>query len=323
MITILGSGFGLYGYLPALVDGCSQRIVLMERYRTVFDARPELKRFAKDLEWRPDETAALDCATGVVLALRPTDQVKLIRRCLAIDSIEFLLLEKPLAASPEEALQVLAELTNSEKACRIGYTVRFPRWGTRLLHEIASVGKNGNLRIHWTFMAHHLRNNLQNWKRFDSQGGGALRFYGIQAIALLAECGYDNVIASRVSGRTTDEPEKWLGIFSGPQLPRCEVVIDSRAPQNIFRIEYSSIEDNKTSTTAYAALEDPFDDDIDVDCRSVDDRRVPILTKLYGSLREDSQDKYQWYATTVRLWESAESNKEFVQHICFTKEALR
>jgi len=101
--AIIGSGFGLYGYLPALVDACAQRIVLPERYRLRLDERPELASFADDVQWQAMEDGALDHATGVVLASRPTDQVQWISQCLARSGIERLLLEKPLANSPARA----------------------------------------------------------------------------------------------------------------------------------------------------------------------------------------------------------------------------
>lgn len=45
-IAILGSGFGLYGYLPALVAHCVQRVVLPERYRQRLEERSELAQYA-------------------------------------------------------------------------------------------------------------------------------------------------------------------------------------------------------------------------------------------------------------------------------------
>ena len=42
--TILGSGFGLYGYLPALLD-LGHMVTLPTRYQAVVAGRPELSRF--------------------------------------------------------------------------------------------------------------------------------------------------------------------------------------------------------------------------------------------------------------------------------------
>ena len=58
MFAILGSGFGLYGYLPALVEGCEQPVVLPERYRARFDERSELARFAINVQWEDDESGS-------------------------------------------------------------------------------------------------------------------------------------------------------------------------------------------------------------------------------------------------------------------------
>ena len=71
--AILGSGFGLYGYLPALQAlGC--RVVLPLRYRSIIENRAELSGFAERIGWAADDTDAIDQADAVVVARRPADQ---------------------------------------------------------------------------------------------------------------------------------------------------------------------------------------------------------------------------------------------------------
>ena len=45
-VLILGSGFGLYGYLPA-VYSFSKRIYLNEKYEKIFKNKKELSKFKK------------------------------------------------------------------------------------------------------------------------------------------------------------------------------------------------------------------------------------------------------------------------------------
>ncbi len=311
MFAILGSGFGLYGYLPALVDGCAQRIVLPERYRASFFARSELARFASGVQWELDESAALDCADGVVLALRPLDQNEWLHRCLARSNIERLLLEKPLAHSPEAAAATFDDLIRSCKVFRIGYTFRYTPWGMQKLSALGSTRRSGSLSIQWSFCAHHFRHDLQNWKRFNATGGGVIRFYGIHIIALLAEIGYREVFLSRAFGSSPDEIEKWMAVFTGSGLPECEVLVDTRSNVNKFLVEQSSNPSVGQTTTVFANLSDPFD----LESKSCQltriDQRVPILSRLCRSLWEEGANDYEWYDATIKLWRRTEDKTRF------------
>lgn len=310
MFAIFGSGFGLYGYLPALVSGCGERVILPERYRGRVGDRPELDHYATNLRWADDEFAALKCADGVVLALRPADQTVWISRCLAHSNIRYLLLEKPLAYSPEVAANVLDELVLSAKVFRVGYTFRYTSWGKKLLSTLCSTRGCGLVSIRWSFLAHHFRYDLRNWKRFQRTGGGAIRFYGIHLVALMAEIGYRNVIRSRALGISLDEVEKWIATFSGPGLPECEVVVDTRSIVREFLVtQVSSF--SAGLITVFANLSDPFDSEDAIYQPGRIDQRVPVLTQLCHSLREEGTNEYEWYDATIKLWSRIERETQF------------
>lgn len=312
IFAILGSGFGLYGYLPALVDGCAQRIVLPERYRARFIERPELARFVSGVQWRADEDSVLDCAEGAVLALPPINQSKWIPRCLSRSNIKSLLLEKPLAHSPEVAAVIFDDLIRSCKVFRLGYTFRYTTWGKKMLNAfVPQKRETGSLSTRWSFLAHHFRHDLRTWKRFHATGGGAVRFYGIQIIALLAEIGYRDVTLSRAFGTSPDEVEKWIAVFAGSGLPECEVVVDTRATVNRFQIEQMFTQDVGLPDTVFANLSDPFDAETDAYPLGGLDRRVPLLSQLCRSLCEEDPNPYEWYDATIKLWGSIEAKTQF------------
>jgi len=62
MFTVFGSGFGLYGYLPALIDTFGEPVALPESYRATVQARPELARCLPSIRWAADRDAALALA---------------------------------------------------------------------------------------------------------------------------------------------------------------------------------------------------------------------------------------------------------------------
>ena len=74
VFTILGAGFGMYGYLPALMD-LRSKVVLPLRYRSVLAGRPELAQYVQKIVWSSDVEDALAKSSAAIVALRPVDQV--------------------------------------------------------------------------------------------------------------------------------------------------------------------------------------------------------------------------------------------------------
>ena len=255
----------------------------------------------------------LDKASGVVLALRPTDQLEWIPVCSGRSNLRYLLLEKPLAHSPEVAASVFEDLLHTDKVFRIGYTFRYTDWGRRLLQTLISKNEGGFLSLQWSFMAHHYRYNVPNWKRFAASGGGAIRFYGIHVLALLAELGYRDVIMSQAFGEFSEEQERWSAIFTGTGLPEFKAVVDTRSPIDKFVLERISDSHGGRVTTALANLVNPFESIDSSDEIGRLDLRVPILTQLCRSLWEERVNEYDWYAAAIELWRTVEERLQFIQ----------
>jgi predicted dehydrogenase len=309
---ILGSGFGLYGYLPALIDGCSHYVVLPERYRKSFIERPELAQYSSSIDWKTDEEAVLDCVDGIVLALSPVIQREILHKCLTRSSIRSLFLEKPLAHTPDVATEIYNELIRSRKVFRLGYTFRYTPWGKELLNTFITAKKaSGSFFIHWSFYAHHYRYEMYKWKRFHNQGGGAIRFYGIQIIALLAEIGYLDVKISRSFGVNLNESEKWVAVVSGLGLPDCKIVVDTKSSVNKFQIGLNIYSSKELPMKYSVNLSDPFELENRTYQLDRTDRRVLILSQLCNSLCEDNTSIYEFYKATIKLWRIIEEKTNF------------
>ena len=209
--AILGSGFGLYGYLPALISGCDKQVYLPERYRAKLRERTDVRHFEDIVRWRSDDEAILEEVDAVVISRRPRDQEQLIRRCVDTPHIQALIIEKPLGMTPGSALAVLDALEASRKSYRIAYIFRYMPWTAQLRQALQSHDASDSIRIVWRFRAHHYAHRLRNWKRQVSEGGGALRFFGIQLIGLLAEIGYRDVANSQFTSSRQNECECLVG----------------------------------------------------------------------------------------------------------------
>jgi predicted dehydrogenase len=292
MFTIVGSGFGLYGYLPAVVEGLGEEVVLPRAYEARGRARPELERALAGVRWVADAEAALAEATAIVIATPPARQLEVAARCAALPRIERIVLEKPVAVTPALAQALLEQLRAAGKRVRVGYTLLDTQWH----RDLRWPRSGGEVALTWTFMAHHFARDLANWKRRHDEGGGVLRFFGVHLLALLAHHGYEEVKAPVLEGEVPGEPERWSALFSGPGLPDCHVRVDSRSTTDRFEIAMAG-------GVSVAALQDPFERER---AEAGADRRVGVLVRLLRSF--DSQDR-PWdnlYARTNDLWRQAE-----------------
>jgi hypothetical protein len=297
MFTVVGSGFGLYGYLPALVEAFGDPVLLPQASRERIEARAEVAPYLDRVRWKQTREEALAEATGVVVATLPSLQPGIVRQCLGSGRIASLVLEKPLAVTPAEAIALLDDVRRAKKRCRIGYTLLHADWAPRLAWP-----ERGDLSIEWTFLAHHFARGLDNWKARHADGGGALRFYGVHVIALLAQRGYREVAGSVLRGADPAKPEEWQAVFSGPRLPPCRVRIDSRSLAPRFRIG--------TSDAALVDLREPFEREPPLGPADAD-RRVGVLARLLATLRSDDAPYDALHDAACALWEATESATRF------------
>lgn len=301
-VGILGSGFGLYGYLPA-VAGLVETVVLPRRYQATFEAREDIGRFAKDIDWAGDDEEVLRRCDALIVGRRPADQVELVRRALSTyPAIDRFLLEKPLAPDPRQARQLLVDLREAGKHTRVGFTFRYTPWAERLRGWLSTADPTTPLSIDWRFNAHHYRTQLETWKRRPSQGGGVLRFYAIHLVALLAEFGYHDVEWSSIRSSGEDDDHRWQARLCGPGLPSCDLMVDSKAAETRFLVMAGS---GPGSTAPFAvAFGDPFDEAP----ASALDRRVDVLTSLCREFAKASPPELpNWYARSVDLWAAIEA----------------
>jgi len=302
MFGIFGSGFGLYGYLPAVLQTFAKPVLLPERYRETVNNRSDISRYLPQIEWRASEAAILQEATGLVIAQRPEDQAKKIEACLQYPGISRLILEKPLASTPDEAKTILKVLEKSKKIFRIGYVFRFTPWAKTVKKWILNHQGQGSINFDWQFMAHHYASGKYNWKRTVPAGGGALRFYGIHLIGLLAEWGYDRVVSSQIITSMDDEAPLWRAEFSGKSLPACIININSQASRTCFIVTTH----NGCTNMPLVDLSDPFEiSDIPSDGQ-LEDRRLLVLKALCEDLREETSNPLDWYWKAIEIWEKSE-----------------
>jgi predicted dehydrogenase len=299
-VGILGSGFGLYGYLPAVLDLGAQ-VAMPVRYREKLLSREDVRHLDPRVEWAPGgDEEIFATVTALIIARRPADQVRAVRSALTATSIKRLLLEKPVAPSPEVAAGILDCLEKAGRSIRIGFTFSGTAWAQALSIWMGDATPRATLDIAWQFQAHHYTNAIQNWKRRVSEGGGALRFYGIQLLGLLAELGYDAVLTSELGSDGPDDAARWTATVTGPGRPSCRLAVDSRNSEALFAVTG----ERSPGSAFQLRLRDPFQE---ARVEGARDRRVTLLSRLCKSLLREASGTPDWCRRSVDLWQDAET----------------
>jgi len=172
-VAIVGSGFGMYGLLPAfsgieeckVVSICGKNSERMQNYCK----KLSLNRYA---DWR--EMLQKEKPDAVAIAVIPKHQYEIAKYALENGIAVFA--EKPLTTSVDTSL----ELNKLAKKKSLPNMLDFLYPEIPELHEAKKAIENGligeilNINVDWTFLSYDLRNSIKSWKTDVEQGGGAL-----------------------------------------------------------------------------------------------------------------------------------------------------
>jgi predicted dehydrogenase len=313
MIGIIGSGFGLYGYLPAVAATTNEKILIVERYKEKFYNRPELFIFENNIQWVKDLNELIESANCVILSVTPAMQASIIKEYILGSGIKNLILEKPVDVSPQASIQILKKLEISEINFRIGYTLRYTDW----VQSIINIKKRNKLattiNIYWSFLAFHYRNNISTWKRNDWEGGGVLRFYGIHFIALSCLLNYDAIERSVIYGFSEREHYKWDVEFRNSNGDKLTIQINSFAQNDSFRVRLYPEDSYFNDPLIDISQKDPFTNE-EIGDNGILDHRIGSLQNIYKSLFQTSLnfESKELYNKTNQLWLEIERLSSYV-----------
>lgn len=179
-IGIIGSGFGLYGLLPAFHSLPNCQVVAFcgkespRLLKTIKELCPE-----GTIQHYQNWEEMLECneLDAVAIAVPPTAQYQIAKT--ALEKNIHIFAEKPLTALLTHAYDLL-DLAIRKKVTH-GIDFLFPEidvWqmAKKMLDE-KKFGKILHVTVNWDFRSYDIRQKISSWKTDSSLGGGALSFY--------------------------------------------------------------------------------------------------------------------------------------------------
>ena len=182
-ISILGGGFGIYGYLPA---ACSLgwEVATLARYSDAVRDRPELSSYYKSIQFIESEGHLLGFGTAIVFAKKPQLQFEFLLNTLQSNSnLNHFYLEKPLADTISNSRSILDLLVDSSKSFSVGYLFKYTDWFKELEDICESHGNR--IVINW-----RIPFTNSDWKNSQIAGGGLYNFFLIHFVPVLTQLGF-------------------------------------------------------------------------------------------------------------------------------------
>ena len=174
---ILGSGFGLYGYLPAIYK-ISKNIFLNTKYEKKIKNRAELKKFLKKITWYNEKKLTLKKIDYLIIAQNPQKQDLNLRKYVKIYRPKHVFLEKPISINPSSSIKLIEFLQKEKIKFSVGFLFKYIAWHNYIRRRLT---RNQNYKIIWN-IKYNSENSL--WKYTHSLGGGLIRFYSIHFIRI-------------------------------------------------------------------------------------------------------------------------------------------
>ena len=228
---LLGKGFALNVYLPALIETNSKKIVLGSTARKLIN--PET--INQEIEWINEDDILNNNFAKIIIAEPPEKQYKLICDMSLWKNCNNLVLEKPIAEDHRKAKYLINILNKNRIKYSINYTFRYTTWFEKINKYIHKNINKEEISVSWKFNGRHIQKTQSTWKTNHLLGGGAIKYYGIHLISILSDIGYIEVIKTNIFNQPKNKLTSWYCEFNSTnKLPKLNLYIDSASNVNEF-----------------------------------------------------------------------------------------
>ncbi len=271
---ILGSGYGLYGYLPSIYK-ISKKIFLDIKYKKKIKFIDNFKK----IEWYNNMENILSKINYVVIAKRPNDQFKLVEYIHKKNKTVNFFLEKPLAATPSKAKELLFFLKRKKILFKVGFIFSYLKWYDLIFKNFNY--EKSKILIEWNFK---YNKNNNSWKKKPRMGGGIIAYYGIHFIKIFSDLNFKEIKENILEKYT------WRYVVSDKNSNLIKLIININSKKEKFIIRIN----NKV-----LRYQNPFDAEI---IGTKKDPRCKYLTKYVLSGFINSKEIFNKHLNCIKLW---------------------
>ena len=296
---IVGSGFGIYGWMAALNHLKNVKISTLFEYKEKIYSRNDLvslANFEQCITWHENLQSILNEVDAIIIARRPIDQFDLVEHLIDNSWKGSLILEKPIAPNPFQASELLNKLINHKVNIAVGFTISETNWAKKTC-DIILKEKPKQVSIEWSFYAHHYFKKELSWKQDPSLGGGALNFYCIHLIAWLAS--FSDWDVNYCSSLDDEDNDSKIKLILSNKFTEIKINFDSRNQEyNCFKV----IIDNDSNNPLFD-MENPFLEKFNSKSIYLDQRIPYLITILKNVLDNKWLDKNK-LMRHISLWKN-------------------
>src|SRR3989338_4023448 len=173
-VSIIGSGFGMYGLLPAFskINGCKVVSIYGEKSKRMKSYCEKYGNIKIYSNWK--QMLQSEKPNAVCIAVVPKYQYIISK--YAINNGMAVFAEKPLTISVSESVELctLAKKTNLPNMVDFIFP-EIPEWiAAKKIIDADLLGKILDVSVDWNFLSYDLRKGIRSWKTDVKKGGGAL-----------------------------------------------------------------------------------------------------------------------------------------------------
>lgn len=188
-VAIIGSGFGLYGLLPAFnsIKGCEVVAICGKKSERLMSYCNSIGLTNIYTDWK--ELLEQEKLDAVAIAVVPSAQYEIAK--VAISKGLHVFAEKPLTANNEQARELLALAKKKKITTAVDFIFQeIDEW--QKAKELLDSKKYGELKhvsVAWDFLSYDIKNKISSWKTDVKAGGGVLSFFSSHVLHYLEHFG--------------------------------------------------------------------------------------------------------------------------------------
>lgn len=299
---IVGSGFGIYGWLSALTHFSQIKIATLSRYKEQLTNRLDIQNVSllkENIKWFDEEDLLFQNIDVLIIAKRPIDQVEIIKKLIKQSWKGSLIIEKPIAHNPHQAKNILKQLVKNKIFFQVGFSIMETDWSQKIQQLILDY-KPKQINIDWDFHAHHYKQKKISWKSDPKFGGGALNFYCIHFIAWLSSFSNWNVnYCSPLKNKNDDSNVNF-------QLSNNYTILTMKCNSMNEKLNQFKITKKNFNSRLIYNLNSPFSENAPKKNTFQNDERVPYLIKIIERSIKYESNNYSYLKRHIALWEQIE-----------------